>query len=70
MKIKRDDNVIVLTGKDKGSKGKVLKVLGERIIVSGVNKVKRHMKPKTKTEKGSIVEIESSIHISNVKLNK
>ena len=70
MKIKRDDNVIVLTGKDKTKKGKVLKVLGERIIVSGINKTKRHIKAKTKSEKGSIVERESSIHISNVKLDK
>lgn len=67
--IKKNDKVIVITGKDKGSKGTILKVMGERVIVAGVNKVKRHMK-KTSKAKGHIVEIESSIHISNVKLDK
>jgi large subunit ribosomal protein L24 len=68
--IKKGDKVIVLTGKDKGAKGDILKVMGDRVVVSGVAKIKRHMKPKNRNEKGSIVEKESSIHISNVKLAK
>ena len=68
MAIKKGDNVIVLTGKDKGKKGTVLKVLPkeDRVIVEGVNMTKRHMKPQRRGEKGQIVEKSVSIHISNV----
>ena len=68
-KIRRDDEVIVLTGKDKGKTGKVLKVLtGEsRVYVSGVNLVKKHQKPiPALNTPGGIVEKEASIHVSNV----
>ena len=68
-KIKRDDEVVVLAGKDKGKKGKVLKVLTDkdRVIVEGVNVVKKHQKPNPALgESGGIVEQEAAIHISNV----
>lgn len=68
MKIKKGDNVIVTAGKNKGEKGQVTKVLAEknRVLVSGINKVKKHVKAKTKDSKGTIIEIEASINASNV----
>lgn len=68
MKIKKGDNVIVLAGKHKGQKGAITKVFADtnRVIVGGVNKVKKHLKPKTKDQKGSTIEIEASINASNV----
>ncbi len=68
MKIKKGDNVIVIAGKHKGAKGVIGRIVGERVIVDGVNKMKFHIKPKSKTEKGSIVEREAPLHHSNVKL--
>lgn len=67
LKIKKGDEVIVVTGKNKGKKGKVLKVFPEqnRAIVSGVNIARKHVKP-SKTSEGGIVSKELSIHISNV----
>lgn len=67
MKIKKGDQVIVTTGSDKGSVGTVLKVLKAQnsLIVEGVNKVKKHMKP-TQSSAGGIVEKESKVHVSNV----
>ena len=68
-KIKRDDEVVVLAGKDKGKQGKVLKVLTDkdRVIVEGVNVVKKHQNPNPALgESGGIVEQEAAIHISNV----
>ncbi|NVD36804.1 50S ribosomal protein L24 [Marinobacter lutaoensis] len=67
-KIKRDDEVIVTTGKDKGKRGKVLKVLADgRVIVSGVNMVKKHTKPNPMLgTPGGIVEKEAPIQVSNV----
>jgi large subunit ribosomal protein L24 len=68
-KIKRDDEVVVLAGKDKGKQGKVLKVLTDkdRVIVEGVNVVKKHQKPNPALGvSGGIVEQEAAIHISNV----
>ena len=67
LKIKRDDEVIVLAGRDKGKQGKVLKVLDEKLIVSGINMVKRHAKPNPQAGiAGGIVEKEAPIHVSNV----
>ncbi|MDF3029908.1 MAG: ribosomal protein [Moraxellaceae bacterium] len=68
-KLKRDDEVIVITGKDKGKRGKVLSVLEDRVVVSGINMVKKHVKanPNRGTQ-GGIVEQEASLHISNVAL--
>ena len=69
LKIKKGDQVIVLTGKDKGSKGEVLKVLPaeRRVVVQGVNIVKKHAKP-TQFSAGGIQQKELSIHVSNVAL--
>ena len=67
LKIKKGDEVIVLAGKDKGKKGKIVKVLPKinKAIVSDVNKVKKHQKPGN-NEPGGIVEKEMPIHISNL----
>ncbi len=67
-KIRRDDEVIVIAGRDKGKRGKVSRVLhNDRLVVSGVNMVKRHTKPNPMAgAAGGIVEKEASIHISNV----
>ncbi len=69
LKIKKDDEVIVITGKDKGKKGTVLKVLPKesRVLVSGVNLVKKHQKP-SMAGAGGIINKEAAIHISNVAL--
>ena len=66
-KIKKGDEVIVLAGKDKGKKGKIVKVLPKinKVIVSDVNKVKKHQKPGN-NEPGGIVEKEMPVHISNL----
>ena len=67
-KIKRDDDVIVIAGKDKGKRGKVLKVGDDaRLLVSGVNIIKRNTKPNPMAgAQGGIVEKEAPIHVSNV----
>ncbi|MBB5322290.1 50S ribosomal protein L24 [Marinobacter oulmenensis] len=67
-KIKRDDEVIVTTGKDKGKRGKVLKVQDDgRVIVSGINMIKKHTKPNPMLgTPGGIVEKEAPIQVSNV----
>ncbi|MBA4382599.1 MAG: 50S ribosomal protein L24 [Sideroxydans sp.] len=66
-KIKKNDDVIVLAGKDKGNRGSVLSVADEFVLVSGINKVKKHQKPNpVKGTTGGIVEIEKPIHISNI----
>ncbi|MFG6160554.1 50S ribosomal protein L24 [Halomonas sp. 1390] len=66
-KIKRDDEVIVIAGKDKGKRGTVKRVLENRFVVSGVNMIKRHTKPNPMAgNQGGIVEREASIHASNV----
>ena len=67
-KIKRDDEVIILAGKDKGKRGKVRSVLSDnRVIVSGINMIKRHTKPNPQMGvQGGIVEREAAIQISNV----
>jgi large subunit ribosomal protein L24 len=69
-KIKREDEVIVLTGKDKGKRGKVARVLDEnRLLVAGINIVKKHQKPNPqRNETGGIVEKEAPIQVSNVAL--
>jgi large subunit ribosomal protein L24 len=69
MKLKKGDDVIVISGREKGKTGKIVKVIPDarRVIVGGVNKVKRHSKP-SKTGAGGIVEKEASLHASNVML--
>ncbi|MBL0899909.1 MAG: 50S ribosomal protein L24 [Reyranella sp.] len=69
MKIKKGDRVKVITGGSKGKVGDVLRVLPkqQRVVVSGVNMIKRHTKP-SRTEQGGIIEREAAIHVSNVAL--
>jgi len=70
MKIKKDDTVLIISGKDKGKKAKVLKALpkANKIMAEGVNIARKHRKAKSEREKGQIVEIPKPIHVSNVKL--
>ncbi|MSO68985.1 MAG: 50S ribosomal protein L24 [Alphaproteobacteria bacterium] len=70
MKIKKDDEVIVVTGRDRGKQGKVLRAMPEknRVLVQGVNIVKRHTKPSQADPQGGIKEKEAPIHVSNVAL--
>ena len=71
MSIRKNDQVVVQAGKDRGKRGRVLSVLPEknRVIVEGVNLIKRHTKPNPqKNIKGGIVEREAAIHASNVML--
>lgn len=70
MRIKRDDTVLVLTGKDKGKKGKILQAShrDEKVIVEGVNKMKKHMKSSQAGRAGERVELEFPIQASNVQL--
>ena len=67
-KIKKGDRVVVLTGKDKGRQGQVLQVMPKdnRVLVSGINMVKRHTKPSQGDPQGGIKNKEASLHISNV----
>ncbi|MDE3155219.1 MAG: 50S ribosomal protein L24 [Acidobacteriota bacterium] len=69
--IRRNDHVLVVTGKDRGKRGRVMKVLPERnrVIVEGVNMIKRHTRPNPNANvQGGIVEREASLHASNVQL--
>ncbi|MEW6410394.1 MAG: 50S ribosomal protein L24 [Nitrospirota bacterium] len=68
--IKKNDTVVVIAGKEKGKKGRVLTVFPrkERIIVEKLNIIKRHMRPTPKYKQGGIIEKEGTIHISNVML--
>ena len=68
-RIRKGDQVLVITGKNKGQRGDVLRVDGDRVFVSNVNLIKRHTKPNPQANQaGGIVEREASIHISNVQL--
>ena len=68
-RIRKGDQVLVITGKNKGQRGDVLRVDGDRVFVSNVNLVKRHTKPNPQANQpGGIVEREASIHASNVML--
>jgi large subunit ribosomal protein L24 len=68
LKIKCDDEVIVLAGKDKGKRGKVRKIVDDsRVIVSGINMIKKHTKPNPQAGvQGGIVEREAAIQVSNI----
>lgn len=68
LKLKKGDIVKVITGNSKGLSGEILKVLttDNKIVVAGVNKVKKHTKPSSKNPQGGIIEIEAPIQISNV----
>ncbi len=68
-RIKKGDHVIVTTGKDRGKRGDVLRVAGDKVVVSNVNVLKRHTKPNPQANQpGGIIEKEAGIHISNVML--
>ena len=69
MKIKKGDIVTIITGKDKGKNGKIVRVLVKenKVIVEGANMMKRHQRPRKSGEKGSMKNIEMPIHVSNVK---
>jgi len=68
--IKKGDQVVVIAGANKGERGAVLKVIAEtnRVLVEGVNRVKRHQKPSQQNPEGGIIEKEAPIHRSNVML--
>src|SRR5688500_5517717 len=71
MKIRRDDSVVVISGKDRGQTGQVLRVdpAKQRVYVEGLNIVKRHQRPRPgSTDPGGVIEKEGPIHISNVML--
>ena len=68
-RIKKGDQVIVTAGKDKGKRGDVVRVVGDKVVVSNVNIIKRHTKPNPQANQpGGIIEREASIHVSNVML--
>ena len=69
MKIKVNDQVEIIAGKDKGKTGKVIKTLRkkDKVVVEGLNLVKKHQKPNNANENGGIFDMEAPIHVSNVK---
>lgn len=69
MKVKKGDNVIIITGKDRGKKGKVIKALprDNKVVVEGLNMVKKHQRARRQGEVGTIVDVAMPIHVSNVK---
>lgn len=70
MKVKVGDNVKILAGKDKGKEGKVLRTLKNenKVVIEGINIVKKHSKPSNTNDNGGIFDIEAPIHVSNVKV--
>ncbi|NLK00812.1 MAG: 50S ribosomal protein L24 [Clostridia bacterium] len=68
MRVKKGDTVMVITGKDTGKKGKVLRALPrqQRVVVEGINIVKRHQRPTQALPQGGIIEKEAALHASNV----
>ena len=70
LRIKKEDTVIVITGKDKGKKGRVIAAFPKenKVLVEGVNMVKKHAKPSMQTQQGGIMNQEAPIHASNVML--
>lgn len=70
MKIKKNDNVLVVAGKDKGKTGKIIRSLPKefRVVVEGLNIRKKHIRPKREGEKGQLIEVSVPMPISNVKL--
>ena len=69
MKLKKGDSVIVITGKDKGKKGKVVRALPKmnKVVLDGLNMMKKHQRPRKSGEKGSMMDVAMPIHASNVK---
>lgn len=69
MKIKKGDKVTIITGKDKGKSGKIVRVLvaDNKVVVDGLNMMKKHQRPRKSGEVGSIISVAMPIHASNVK---
>ena len=68
-RIKKGDQVVVIAGKDKGKTGDVVRVAGDKVVVSNINIVKRHTKPNPQAgQPGGVIEREAPIHVSNVML--
>jgi large subunit ribosomal protein L24 len=69
MKLKKGDNVKIITGKDKGKSGKIVRALPKKnkVIVEGLNMTKKHQRPRKSGEKGTMVNMAMPIHVSNVK---
>ncbi len=69
MKIKVGDEVLVIAGSSKGKNGRVIKTLRKenKVVIEGINMVKKHVKPRNQNDKGGIFDIEAPIHVSNVK---
>jgi len=70
MNIKKGDTVLVITGKDAGRKGKVLKVIPKdnKVVVEGINKAKKHQRPSRAIPQGGILQIEAPLNVSNIML--
>jgi large subunit ribosomal protein L24 len=70
MKVKKGDTVLIISGKDRGKKGKILEAFSKerKILVEGVNLLKKHQRPKKSGEKGQIIQLPKPINVSNVKL--
>jgi len=70
MKLKKGDSVLIITGKDKGRTGKIMKAIPKelKILVEGINLKKKHVRPKKEGEKGQVVEIPAALDVSNVKM--
>ena len=69
MKLKTGDKVVVVSGSNKGKEGKITKIIDNKVIVEGVNIVKKHLKPKNNNGTGEIIDMEAPIHVSNVMLS-
>lgn len=69
-KLKKDDQVTVISGKEKGKVGRILKIdtKNNRVLVEGVNMVKKAMRKKNQNDRGGIIEVEATLHISNVQI--
>jgi large subunit ribosomal protein L24 len=69
-RLRKDDHVMVTTGKDRGKTGRILTIdrARGRVVVEGLNMVKKAIKPKKQTDKGGITELEAALHISNVQI--
>ncbi len=70
MKIKKGDNVVIIAGKDKGKSGKITRAFPKenKLIIEGINMMKKHQRPRKSGEKGTMVSIAMPVHVSNVKL--
>lgn len=70
MKIKKGDNVLVIAGKDRGRKGKVIRALPKeaKVVIEGMNLQKKHVRPKKQGEKGQVISMPSAVSVSTVKI--